>query len=350
MGRRRTPLVRRARRFARVRTYSRVRAASGRRKPPAHSCARTANAPAAAPRATRCAKATGSVSATTKRPGTTLSARSSVVTERPTRAPRGARASAPPDRRCATRGRFVRATPTARGRTRRARLRACRPNRPRCPPLCAGGICVPGSRQCNVSQPQACTVEGTWLDDGAACPYICTGGTCTGTCTPGSTQCSGRTVQTCMGGTSGSRAPRCARSLAREARASACAFPGYQAMHGQRGADVCRRRPVHGHAVPVRLPAPRARAFASPATSGATGRRLSFAVPRGVDNDADVPSVCASAAPGMCEGVCNPGEGLHDQQVRSVHPTASGRRGHVPDRVRRRRGGLRQRRRLSAHR
>lgn len=53
----------------------------------------------------------------------------------------------------------------------------------------AGNECAPGATECTSdTQVQTCTASGQW---GAAttCPYACVGGTCGGVCVPGTTQC-----------------------------------------------------------------------------------------------------------------------------------------------------------------
>ena len=57
--------------------------------------------------------------------------------------------------------------------------------------------CTPDSARCNGLQPQPCNSAGQWADAGAACPYLCTAGVCTGVCTPSSMGCSGLQAQSC---------------------------------------------------------------------------------------------------------------------------------------------------------
>jgi hypothetical protein len=60
------------------------------------------------------------------------------------------------------------------------------------------GSCSPGSKRCNVAQPQVCDNGGNWQNSGSVCPYVCSGGACTGVCSPGERQCSTATQpQTC---------------------------------------------------------------------------------------------------------------------------------------------------------
>src|SRR5262249_17881335 len=62
------------------------------------------------------------------------------------------------------------------------------------------GVCVdcaPSAQRCNILQPQTCDPTGHWANTGSPCPFLCSGGTCTGMCTPGSTQCNGNIAQTC---------------------------------------------------------------------------------------------------------------------------------------------------------
>lgn len=59
--------------------------------------------------------------------------------------------------------------------------------------------CIVGSSQCNGLVPQTCQLGGIWAN-GAACPYACTNGACTGSCKPGSTQCKFGKAQTCGAG------------------------------------------------------------------------------------------------------------------------------------------------------
>jgi hypothetical protein len=65
-----------------------------------------------------------------------------------------------------------------------------------CPFVCSGsgecrGECLPGSKQCGGSDGrtvQTCDESGHWLDE-SSCSSVCSGGSCTGTCTPGSRRC-----------------------------------------------------------------------------------------------------------------------------------------------------------------
>jgi len=47
------------------------------------------------------------------------------------------------------------------------------------------------------SHSQACSASGQWTGAGTACPFVCSGGSCTGVCAPSTKQCSGLTPQTC---------------------------------------------------------------------------------------------------------------------------------------------------------
>jgi hypothetical protein len=59
-----------------------------------------------------------------------------------------------------------------------------------------GGVCAPGALRCSGNLPQSCDANGQW-HDGGLCPYVCTGGNCTGECSPGTKQCDGKTPRTC---------------------------------------------------------------------------------------------------------------------------------------------------------
>src|SRR3954464_12263737 len=48
---------------------------------------------------------------------------------------------------------------------------------------------------CDGFTPQNCDDHGIWKSD-ASCDGICSGGACSGTCTPDATQCNGQIVQT----------------------------------------------------------------------------------------------------------------------------------------------------------
>jgi regulation of enolase protein 1 (concanavalin A-like superfamily) len=70
-----------------------------------------------------------------------------------------------------------------------------------CPYVCSGGACtgecVPGSTEClDVFYLRTCSATGTWQTQ-SRCPFACSEGACTGVCRPGSRQCSGDAVQTC---------------------------------------------------------------------------------------------------------------------------------------------------------
>jgi hypothetical protein len=72
-----------------------------------------------------------------------------------------------------------------------------------CPFVCSGGRCsghcVPNTKQCVGKQPQTCGLNGEWLQPDPACPYVCTSDGCTGVCLPDQTACSGNTPRTCNG-------------------------------------------------------------------------------------------------------------------------------------------------------
>jgi hypothetical protein len=59
---------------------------------------------------------------------------------------------------------------------------------------------VPEARRCSVDQPQICDASGHWTTAGSTCPYVCSGGRCTGTCRPGARRCNGSMSQTCDSG------------------------------------------------------------------------------------------------------------------------------------------------------
>jgi hypothetical protein len=58
-------------------------------------------------------------------------------------------------------------------------------------------VCRPKSVQCSGLQPQTCDDKGSWQNTATACPFLCNGGSCTGSCTPGAIRCSGAQPQTC---------------------------------------------------------------------------------------------------------------------------------------------------------
>jgi hypothetical protein len=61
------------------------------------------------------------------------------------------------------------------------------------------GLCVPGSHTCDGNNVLTCAANGQW-DNGTACPILCSMGACATSCVEGSTQCSKNLVQTCTGG------------------------------------------------------------------------------------------------------------------------------------------------------
>jgi hypothetical protein len=64
------------------------------------------------------------------------------------------------------------------------------------------GSCAPGSMKCSGTESQLCDGTGTWQNN-TACPFVCTGaGVCSGNCVPGSSPvCSGNNVESCDNGT-----------------------------------------------------------------------------------------------------------------------------------------------------
>ena len=71
-----------------------------------------------------------------------------------------------------------------------------------CPFLCSGGFCtgacVPNTRRCSsTGLPQLCSAAGAWVDQ-SPCQFVCTGsGVCGGQCVPNSMRCQGGQNQTC---------------------------------------------------------------------------------------------------------------------------------------------------------
>jgi hypothetical protein len=58
--------------------------------------------------------------------------------------------------------------------------------------------CAPvASKRCEGQQPEVCAANGAWQEAGAACPYLCDDGGCTGMCVPATTQCVSLTPETC---------------------------------------------------------------------------------------------------------------------------------------------------------
>ena len=64
-----------------------------------------------------------------------------------------------------------------------------------CASICSGGactgMCTPGDKHCAANQtPEICSPEGQWMP-GTACEFVCSGkGDCTGACKPGTKRCS----------------------------------------------------------------------------------------------------------------------------------------------------------------
>jgi len=59
-----------------------------------------------------------------------------------------------------------------------------------------GVLCSPNATQCSGNGVQTCNASGQW-EPAIACPFVCSGGVCTGVCSPTMQQCSGNGVQTC---------------------------------------------------------------------------------------------------------------------------------------------------------
>ena len=73
------------------------------------------------------------------------------------------------------------------------------------------GTCIPGSLQCDGQQPQQCSAAGTWSNSGSSCPNVCNAGVCAGSCSPGAEQCSLLQPQECTdAGVWQSNGPACA--------------------------------------------------------------------------------------------------------------------------------------------
>ncbi|MFI5297497.1 MAG: hypothetical protein ACHREM_05310, partial [Polyangiales bacterium] len=71
-----------------------------------------------------------------------------------------------------------------------------------CTSACSGagtctGSCVPGSKQCSGTSVQTCDTSGAWQTT-STCPYLCSGaGVCSGSCVPGNLDCSGVVSRLC---------------------------------------------------------------------------------------------------------------------------------------------------------
>jgi hypothetical protein len=69
-----------------------------------------------------------------------------------------------------------------------------------CAALCIGGsiggVCLPGSKQCNDNIPQICDALGQWAS-GDPCTYVRSGGARNGSYVPGDTRCNSDVPQTC---------------------------------------------------------------------------------------------------------------------------------------------------------
>jgi formylglycine-generating enzyme required for sulfatase activity len=70
-----------------------------------------------------------------------------------------------------------------------------------CPEACKGGacVCMEAMTRCDGNTPQTCDGNGNWVS-GPTCAYVCSGGGCTGGCTPGEHQCNGQIPQFCESG------------------------------------------------------------------------------------------------------------------------------------------------------
>ncbi len=61
-----------------------------------------------------------------------------------------------------------------------------------------GAVCNPTvEKSCSGNTALTCDSTGKWPTSGTVCPYVCSGGTCSGSCVPTHTRCSSNTSQTC---------------------------------------------------------------------------------------------------------------------------------------------------------
>jgi hypothetical protein len=124
-----------------------------------------------------------------------------------------------------------------------------------CPFVCSGGtctgICVPNSHQCRGLVPQTCDNTGQWVDS-QACPFVCQAGSCSGACAPNSMQCSGSSTETCnANGQWGAPVPCPAPAHANPT----CTGNGVCGWSCQGGYDNCNGQPGDGCEADLTSPA-----------------------------------------------------------------------------------------------
>ncbi len=97
----------------------------------------------------------------------------------------------------------------------------------------ATAACTPGATQCSGQTPQTCSSSGTWTSGTACTNQACVNGACTGACTPGATQCSGQTVQTCSSSGAWTNGTACTNQACVNGACTGACTPGATQCSGQ---------------------------------------------------------------------------------------------------------------------
>jgi hypothetical protein len=182
-----------------------------------------------------------------------------------------------------------------------------------CTATCSGGRCTgtcsPGSRHCGLKQtPETCNSTGEWVAD-PTCEFACTGqGQCGGECKPGAKRCDGVVPQTCDETGRWIREAPCTNLCSSGSCGGTC-LPGKRRCGANQSPEMCSEK---GTWEPAPTPCP----FLCSGDGQCTGecipgaKQCATTTPqtceagRWTNSGPPCPFVCSQ---GACGGICSPG-------------------------------------------
>jgi len=181
------------------------------------------------------------------------------------------------------------------------------------PPLakaCEGtAMCTPGATQCSGNSVQTCGAGASWGAPSACTNQACVNGACTGVCTPGATECSGDAVQTCDATGNWGTPSTCAGRACVNGACTGTCTPGSVQCYAN-AAQTCDASGTWVTTSPCTNQACVSGACTGSCTPGATQCSNNAVETCDGTGNWGTPTACQSSAcvGGFCTGVCTPGD------------------------------------------
>ena len=166
---------------------------------------------------------------------------------------------------------------------------------------------MPSTKRCNGLAPETCSEQGAWVP-GTTCTILCSGGACSGTCTPMAKQCNGQVPQACDDTGTWQSAAACSNKACVAGVCSGVCAPQTKQCSGN-GVQVCSATGTWGAASACTGQACIGGACTGecePGTKQCTGNGVQLCAANGTWGAATACSAQACVS-GACVGVCAPG-------------------------------------------